>query len=253
VTRQLQSGWKMTNAIDRLRAKFRFVLLQIEKARGREMVARRKTNKALDRTKAAEKKTFYLRHRLGALTDKLFIYSMTVERTMMNLAISKKNFLGNQNKTVRDNQQCERKFEQDISNLEALEREYNGDIAVLDATRDTMGKRLEDLEKRISSANERVKILENKLLKSSETLRLRKMKRDLENQRRTSRAQVLIHLRRYLELAKARSSRAEDKIRRLSMVKRQIAENLEAQTNVILQAKKEAQRMILTKRKSSTC
>lgn len=243
----------MTTVFDRLRGKFKFVLMKIDKARGREMVARRKTNNVLERSKNAEKKSFYLRHKLDALTDKLFIYNIRIERIFMNLKICRNKSEESKNKYLEDDRLCIEKRQKDISNLEQLELQYKSSVSVLLLKRDAMVKRLDEVEKRITSTNECVKILEQRLMESYEVLRIKKMKQDLYNQRRTSRAQVLIQLRRYLELAKSRKSRADKKIERLVKVIKEIAVNLEVQEKVTLKSKKEVQRLLLTKRKCSTC
>lgn len=246
----------MTNVLDGLREKFKFVLMRIDKARAREMAARRKTNNVLERTKKAQKKSFYLRHKLDALTDTLFVYNIRIERMFMNLKICKTAKCDDEENGLNSREDDGKyvvKLLQDISNREQLESQHRSKVDILLSKREAMVKRLDEVEKRIISTNECVTILETRLKTSCEVLKIKKMKQDLYNQRRTSRAQVLIQLRRYLELAKTRKSRADKKIEGLVRVVKEIAANLEVQEKVTSQCRKELRRLLLTKQKQNTC
>ncbi|KAK3696678.1 hypothetical protein QZH41_003285 [Actinostola sp. cb2023] len=205
----------MTNAIDGLRAKFRFVLIQIEKTKQREMAARRNTNVAIERSKVAEKRSYYLRHRISALGDRLFINGIKLERTLKKLATARNRCEFNNDNDRRiyvDQKYNVETLEEQITNLEVIELEYSSDTAVLVAKKEMTLKRLEEVEENLSVSNETKKILENRLLRASESLRLKRMKRDLDSERRTSRSPILGQLKRYLQMANTRMDVEEQSI-----------------------------------------
>lgn len=241
----------MTSAIDGMRAKFRYMLMRIDKARQREIAARRRTNEAIQRTKVAEKKAYYLRHKFTALGDKLFINGLILERTLRRLTAVRTTLRKN-NKEVYvyiDKPFNEETLEERIVNLEVLELEYNSDAAVLVSKKEIILKNLDEQEDRLSIANDEKKILENRLLKSSEAFRLKLMKRDWDNERRNSRSEVLSQLKRYLQMANCRYRRAIDRVERITKIQRRIVENIQVQNDVTRKTNRELQHTIRLKQK----
>lgn len=238
-----------SNAIDGLKMKVRFILMQIDHAKQREMTARRKTNGAIERVKIAKKKSFYLNHKLSAYKDKLFINGIVLERTLRRLTTMRS--LCKRNKDiyihVNNNQFNEDTWQDMITNLEVMELEVTSDAAVLADKRDMIVKRLEEVEENLAIAHDERKILENRLIRSSETLRLKLMKRELDKEKRKSTLEVLTQLKKYLQMANSRYRSAVDRIERLTKVVRRIAENLEVQRDVTRKANRELQHTIRLK------
>ncbi|XP_020912773.1 uncharacterized protein LOC110250506 [Exaiptasia diaphana] len=238
----------MANAIEGVKAKLRFMVMQIDNAKQREMAARRKTNKAIETVKVAKKKCFYLSHKLSALKDKLFINGIILERTLRRLTAMRSLCKRNKDIYIRVNNQFnEETWEDMITNLEVMELEVNSDAAVLADKRDMVVKRLDEVDERLSIASDERKILENRLIRSSETLRLKLMKRELDKEKRQSRLEVLAQLKKYLQMANSRYRSAVDRIERLAKVLRRIAENLEVQRDVARKANRELQHTIRLK------
>ena len=131
----------MTNALDGLRTKFRFILIQIEKAKEREITARRKTNVAIERTKVAEKKSYYLNYRCSAVNDRIFINGLQLERALLRLVAARNLCVLQRESRIQryncnDKQFNEEALEEKITALEVQELEYNSDTAVLVAKKE---------------------------------------------------------------------------------------------------------------------
>jgi len=219
------------------------MVAQIDKAKQREIMARRRTNLAIQRIKLAQKKAYYIRHKFSALADKLFINGLVLERTLRRLTTVRNLYRKNKDLYIYTDRQNSRleTFEERITSLEVLELEYNSDSTVLASKREMILQQLEDQEERLAIANEEKKILENRLLKSSDALRLKQMKRDLDNERRDSRAGLLDQRKGYLQEAKARYRTAIDRIECLTNILRRIVANLEEQRDITRKTNRELQ------------
>lgn len=240
----------MANAIDGLKVKIRFTLIQIEKAKTREIAAKRRTNDAIQRTKIATKRAFYLQNKFSALKDKLFINGLILERKFRRLTWMRSLYTRNNEKTtfVGERQMInEDSWEEMITNLEVMELEYNSDAAVLQAKKEVIAKRLDETEERLSIANEEKRILENRLIRANETLRLKHMKRDLDEDKRKSRLDVIVQLEENLQVIKSRHKCAVERIEQLTTFLQTITENLNFKRNSTKKIKNHLREVMLQK------